>query len=104
MRLPYAIREFEYSNFFTVYLIPLACGHILCEQCLESIQSEQCPFCREQYHTRHLKKLRVAPPPENDEGVMIQKFIMAWDDEVEVFNVLEEVDEWLERSEVSDHV
>lgn len=44
------------------------------------------------------------PPPENDEGLMIQKFIMSWDDEVEVVNALEEVDKWLERSEVSDHV
>ncbi|KAE9399628.1 hypothetical protein BT96DRAFT_820341 [Gymnopus androsaceus JB14] len=72
------------------YAIP--CGHIFCKLCLESVQSEQCPLCRKRFHKEHIKKLHMDPPPENDESMIIRKFVMAWDDEVEVVNALEEVD------------
>ncbi|KIK57311.1 hypothetical protein GYMLUDRAFT_754114 [Collybiopsis luxurians FD-317 M1] len=84
------------------YAIP--CGHIYCRACLESVQPECCPLCRQRYRRDSIKKLHMDPPPNDNENAIVQKLIMAWDDEVEVVNVLEEVDRWLDRTEVSFYI
>lgn len=38
--------------------------------------------------------------PGSDDSLIVQKLIMAWDDEVEVVNTLEEVERWLQNQEV----
>ncbi|KAF9067924.1 hypothetical protein BDP27DRAFT_1328002, partial [Rhodocollybia butyracea] len=78
------------TNVKAPYAIP--CGHIFCKQCLESIQSEHCPLCRKRYAREGIKKLHMDPPPTDDEGTMIQKLILAWDDEVEAVSVLESIE------------
>ncbi|KAF5390993.1 hypothetical protein D9757_004046 [Collybiopsis confluens] len=77
----------------------IPCGHLYCLSCLESLQSECCPLCRKRFMRDSIKKLHMDPPPNSDENAMVQKLIMAWDDEVEVVGVLEEIERWLERTE-----
>ncbi|KAJ3739034.1 hypothetical protein DFH05DRAFT_710155 [Lentinula detonsa] len=81
------------------YAIP--CGHIFCKECLERTATSTCPLCRKRFSRDSIKKLHMDAPPANDDSEIVQKLILAWDDELEVVNVLEEVEQWLQRTESS---
>ncbi|KAJ4474277.1 hypothetical protein J3R30DRAFT_653268 [Lentinula aciculospora] len=68
-------------------------------QCLERTATATCPLCRKRFNRDSIKKLHMDAPPGDDDSAIIQKLILAWDDEVEVVDVLEEVELWLQRTE-----
>ncbi|KAF5367078.1 hypothetical protein D9758_003913 [Tetrapyrgos nigripes] len=76
----------------------IACGHVFCKTCLESIEPAHCPLCRRGYRRDHIKKLHAEPPDVMDEDIengFLQKVLMTWDDEVGIVDVIQQVDEWL---------
>ncbi|GAW09064.1 hypothetical protein LENED_011193 [Lentinula edodes] len=79
------------------YAIP--CGHIFCKECLERTATATCPLCRKRFNRDSIKKLHMDALPGSDDSLIVQKLIMAWDDEVEVVNTLEEVERWLQNQE-----
>ncbi|KAJ3759385.1 hypothetical protein FB446DRAFT_633045 [Lentinula raphanica] len=82
------------------YAIP--CGHIFCKECLERTATATCPLCRKRFSRDAIKRLHMdAPPAEDEDSEIVHKLISAWDDEVEVTNVLEEVEEWLRTKQVA---
>ncbi|KAI0794986.1 hypothetical protein C8Q75DRAFT_730818 [Abortiporus biennis] len=86
----------------------IACGHIFCLQCLQSVHPSACPLCRKLYLPERIKKLhvdRLAPGHDPEVELLLKMALVSNEDaeEEHVNNVLQDVQRWLSEG-TDDHV